>query len=60
MKEMDRKNIEMNFNSRYEWKIGMNVCTVKSNSICTPNIKVNVPKSSREVKHGYSIVFYVL
>lgn len=28
----------------------MNVCTVKSNSICTPNIKVNVPKRSREVK----------
>lgn len=35
----------------------MNVCTVKSNSICTPNIKVNVPKSSREVKQGYSMGF---
>lgn len=35
----------------------MNVCTVKSNSICTPNIKVNVPKSSREVKQDYSMGF---
>lgn len=35
----------------------MNVCTVKSNSICTPNIKVNVPKSNREVKQGYSMGF---
>ena len=49
----------MNFSSRYEWKTGMNVCTVKSSSIFTQNIKVNVPKSSREVKHGYSIVSHV-